>query len=211
MKSTSQTLLKNVLAELAEERSKRIELESRLYNCTCACSKTKNINTLDLDQTIHNLSIVQDIHIEIDEKAKQSKVEKRKGDRQQDMKLKFQHNDDKMRSRSEQQKLIEAQQREIKSLQTERDGLTDLIHALTSNNDAIAHAKMNSENSTIEPQHLERALPLHAIQLLEIMPWDKHAEEFISVAEEVSDRELQQNTQRMVMQFIFLSSLNLID
>jgi len=68
-------------------------------------------------------------------------------------------------------------QREIKSLKAERDGLEDVINALTSDNKAIALAKASNTKNT---------LSVEATRILEIMPWDKRAEELASVEEEVS-------------------------
>ena len=65
--------------------------------------------------------------------------------------------------------------RDIKSLKAERDGLVDIIDALTTENNAIALAKNNDKNT----------LPLHMVQMLEIMPWDERAAGFASAIDEV--------------------------
>jgi len=63
----------------------------------------------------------------------------------------------------------------ILSLRTEKDGLLDVIDALTSDNNAISLASKNSPGT----------LPIHTVRCLEVMPWD--VQQYASVFEEVHE------------------------
>ena len=66
-------------------------------------------------------------------------------------------------------------EKNAKKYTRERDEYLSLLDSLTSNNDAITIA---AENPT-------KTLPLHQVRFLEIMPWDDHAQDYISAMEEV--------------------------
>lgn len=82
---------------------------------------------------------------------------------------------------------------EILTLQAEKNGLVQLIDALTSDNDAVVLAQTaeqtpssysSSSSSTIMPP---ATLPLHVVRLLEIMPWDTRAQRHATAVEEVHE------------------------
>ena len=65
---------------------------------------------------------------------------------------------------------------ELTSVRTERDGFLDVIDALTSGNPAITLAARGTLGS----------LPLHIVRYLELMPWEKNAQDYASAFDEVS-------------------------
>ena len=65
---------------------------------------------------------------------------------------------------------------ELISVRTERDGFLDIIDVLTSGNPAIAMAAKGTKGS----------LPLHIVRFLELMPWEKNAQDFACAYDEVS-------------------------
>jgi len=67
------------------------------------------------------------------------------------------------------------------AMETQVEGFKQLVDALTLGKPAIAAAAQASSS----PRKRAQTLPLHVVRLLEVMPWDRRAQEYIFAQEEV--------------------------
>lgn len=66
--------------------------------------------------------------------------------------------------------------RDYTQVVAERDGYKEILDALTEDRPAFATAAHQERNS---PHHNHSTLPIHIIRLLEVMPWDSRAQQYI--------------------------------
>mmetsp|Transcript_17162 Transcript_17162/g.35240 ORF Transcript_17162/g.35240 Transcript_17162/m.35240 type:complete len:583 (+) Transcript_17162:82-1830(+) len=67
-------------------------------------------------------------------------------------------------------------------VKTERDGLKEILDALTKERPAFSTMSYNAQQ---KQKHQQQSLPIHIVRLLEVMPWDSRAQQYASGEERV--------------------------
>ncbi|MGK3743288.1 MAG: hypothetical protein ACI8RD_004435 [Bacillariaceae sp.] len=72
--------------------------------------------------------------------------------------------------------------RDYTLVKTERDGYKEILDAITQDRPAFS---TGSSNSSRQNQNSHQSLPIHIVRLLEVMPWDSRAQQYIFGEEQV--------------------------
>lgn len=73
-------------------------------------------------------------------------------------------------------------------VKTERDGYKEILDALTQDRPAFSTGSSSnggSNNKQKENPHQQQSLPIHIVRLLEVMPWDSRAQQYVFGQEHV--------------------------
>lgn len=181
------SLVRDLCQELDRERVRRAELESRLNELEAKMKLiTTEITTNEQANNFDNTRMIQyaneDFHKNAVGKAEE-KIKTLIGQIEELKRKDFQKRVDECQNKKISPDVGLTKHR-IKSLETERDGLIEIINSLTSCNEAIKVAEKAGQYHS-RYGNANDCLPLEMIRLLEFTPWNYEAQKYCNVTEEV--------------------------